>query len=141
MAKKKDDRYKGCFNEAAEPKSKGGRRSRHPIHPVRQASLANLTAGRNKSWTPGCASPNPTGRPKKHQESVDFLRGYDDEINGYIVELARKGAEGKLTNSDKIWSQHLWAMKEYMFGRNPQAIVVGGGLAIGDAASRSMAAA
>ncbi len=120
MAKRKNDKYQGHFNEAAEPKSKGGRRSRHPVHP---ASLAALDAGRKK-WQPGCASPNPTGRPRAHKESVDFLRGHDDEINAYIVAIARKGAEGKLTNSDKIWSQHLWAMKEYMFGRNPQSVMV-----------------
>jgi len=126
MAKRKNDKYEGHFEQ--EPKSKGGRRSKHPVHP---SSLANLEAGRKK-WQPGCPSPNPTGRPRQHKESVDFLRGHDDEINAYIVALARKGAEGKLTNSDKIWSQHLWAMKEYMFGRNPQSVMVTGGLAIGD---------
>ncbi len=131
MAKKKDDgKYRGHFE--VPPKARGGRRRQKPISESQSRALA---AGRNKSWTPGCVSPNPTGRPRAHKESVDFLRGHDDEINAYIVALARKGAEGKLTNSDKIWSQHLWAMKEYMFGRNPQAIVVGGGLDLGDLAS------
>ena len=125
---KKDDRLTGAFER--EPQAKGGRKRKHLIHPVSPNSLANL-AKRNV-WQPG-KSANPGGKPRQHRELVDFWRCRNDEIDGYILDLARKGAEGKLTNSDKIWSAHLWAIKEFMFGRNPQSVMVTGGFAVGDA--------
>ena len=126
MAKKKDDRYKGHFDQ--DPKSKGGRRSRHPVHP---SSLANLDAGRKK-WTPGMPSPNPSGRPRQHRESVDFFRGNMDEIDSRIMDTLRKE---ELTKSDEIRLKGLFQVKEFAFGRPAQAIAIGGGLDISNAAS------
>ena len=121
---KDDGKYRGHFE--VPPKARGGRRRQKPIS---EAQTRALAAGRNKSWTPGCASPNPSGRPRQHRESVDFFRGIMDEIDNSIMETLRKP---ELTKSDEIRLKGLFAVKEFAFGRNPQSVMVTG---LTDAAS------
>ena len=117
MAKKKDDKYRGHFD--IPPKSKGGRRRQKPISESQSRALAT---GRRK-WTPGCPSPNPSGRPRQHKELVDFYRLNMDEIDARIMETLRKE---ELTKSDEIRLKGLFQAKEFAFGKNPASVMVTG---------------
>jgi hypothetical protein len=84
------------------------------------------------TWKPGAPSPNPGGRPRQHREMVAKLRENADWIADAILALIQKGLTGKLTNSDKILSQHIWETWQAMFGRHPQSVLLTGGLDVGD---------
>jgi pimeloyl-ACP methyl ester carboxylesterase len=72
------------------------------------------------------------GRPRQHREMVAKLRENADWIADAILAIIQKGLAGKLTNSDKILSQHIWETWQAMFGRHPQSVLLTGGLDVGD---------
>ena len=81
----------------------------------------------------GEPSPNPGGRPRAFRESLDWWRCHADEIDGYLLELARRGAEnGGLTKAEELWSKHLLAVREIAFGRPAQSVMIGGSLDVGE---------
>jgi hypothetical protein len=84
------------------------------------------------AFKPGAPSPNPGGRPRQHREMVAKLRENADWIADAILAIIQKGLAGKLTNSDKILSQHIWETWQAMFGRHPQSVLLTGGLDVGD---------
>jgi len=83
-------------------------------------------------WKAGAPSPTPGGRPRQHREMVAELRANATLIKDAILGLVMKGLEGKLTNSDKILSQHLWECWQAMYGRHAQSVLLTGGLDVGD---------
>jgi hypothetical protein len=83
-------------------------------------------------WKAGAPSPNPGGRPRQHREMVAELRQNADLIKDAILGLVHKGMAGKLTNSDKILSNHLWECWAAMFGRHPQSVLLSAGVDVGD---------
>ena len=121
--------------EAKPPMARGGRRrqklDKDKYPEQRKRGL--------KPWKAGAPSPNPGGRPRSYKESIDLFRSHMEEIDGYILELARRGSkQGGLTKAEEGWSKHLFQIKEFSFGRNPQNVVIGGSLDVtGDAGDGS----
>ncbi len=60
------------------------------------------------------------------------LRQNADLIKDAILGLVHKGMAGKLTNSDKILSNHLWECWAAMFGKHPQSVLLSAGVDVGD---------
>jgi hypothetical protein len=63
---------------------------------------------------------------------VAELRQHAPMIKDAILGLVMKGLEGKLTNSDKILSSHLWELWQCMYGRHPQSVLLSDGRDVGD---------